>query len=283
MVPIQKRVAAIHDLSGFGKCSLSIILPVLSSMGHEVCCVPTAVLSSHTGGLPDVTVRDLTPEMHGFLRQWEALQIPFDGIYTGFLGSAEQLQVVHEFIKTFRKKDTLVMVDPAMADNGRLYRTYTPEMAAGTEVLCMEADMIVPNITETCLLLHEPYREGPYTRGWVEDALHRLTDLGPHIAVITGIWFSPELLGAAGYDRTTGEVSYALSARVQGSYHGTGDLFASVLLGALLDGVSMRNALQLAVDFTANTIRRTREAGGDSRWGVRFEQGLPQLMRELGL
>lgn len=283
MIPVQKRVAAIHDLSGFGKCSLSVILPVLSSMGHEVCCVPTAVLSSHTGGLPDVTVRDLTPEMHGFLRQWSELQIPFDGIYTGFLGSAEQLQVVHEFIKTFRRKDTLVMVDPAMADNGSLYRTYTPEMAEGTEALCREADIIVPNITETCLLLKEPYQDGPYTRAWVEDALHRLTDLGPRTAVITGVWFSQELLGAAGYDRMTGELSYALSARVEGGYHGTGDLFAAVLLGGLLNGVKLRDALQLAVDFTAGAIRRTREAGGDPRWGVRFEQSLPQLMRELGL
>ncbi|WOC32764.1 MULTISPECIES: pyridoxamine kinase [Caproicibacterium] len=283
MVPIQKRVAAIHDLSGFGKCSLSVILPVLSSMGHEVCCVPTAVLSSHTGGLSDVTVRDLTPEMPGFLRQWSALQIPFDGIYTGFLGSAEQLRVVHDFIKTFRREDTLVMVDPAMADNGSLYRTYTPEMAAGTKQLCREADLIVPNMTEACLLLGEPYREGPYTRAWVEDALHRLTELGPRTAVMTGVWFSPELLGAAGYDRMTGELSYALSARVQGGYHGTGDLFAAVLLGALLRRVKLRDALQLAVDFTAGAIRRTREARGDPRWGVCFEPELPRLIHELGL
>ena len=279
----QKRVAAIHDLSGFGKCSLSIALPVLSAMGHEVCCVPTAVLSSHTGGLPDVTVCDLTEEMRGFLHQWQELAIPFDSIYTGFLGSTEQIGIVHEFIQTFRRENTLVLVDPAMADNGALYRTYTPEMAEGARRLCAEADVVVPNPTEVSLLLGEPYREGPYTRAWVEDALRRLTARGPRVAVMTGVWFAPELLGAAGYDRATGEVSYALSARVPGSYHGTGDLFASVLLGALLAGQPLRHALQLAVDFTAGAIRRTRAAGGDPRWGVRFEPGLPQLIRELGL
>lgn len=283
MKSVQKRVAAIHDLSGFGKCSLSIILPVLSSMGHEVCCVPTAVLSSHTGGLPDVTVRDLTPEMRGFLRQWKELQIPFDSIYTGFLSSIEQIEIVQDFIRTFRRKDTLVMVDPAMADNGSLYRTYTKEMAEGTAKLCTQADVVVPNITEAALLLGESYREGPYTRTWVEKTLHRLTELGPQVAVLTGVWFAPELLGAAAYDRVSGEVSYALSYHVPGGYHGSGDLFASVLLGALLDGENLRNSLQLAVDSTVGAIHRTYKAGADPQWGIHFEQELPRLMRQIGL
>ncbi|MDD4807072.1 pyridoxamine kinase [Caproicibacterium sp. XB2] len=279
----QKRVAAIHDLSGFGKCSLSVILPVLSCMGHEVCCLPTAVLSSHTGGLPDVTMRDLTPEMHGFLRQWKELHIPFDSIYTGFLGSAEQIAVVQEFLQQFRQKDTLVLVDPAMADDGRLYDTYTQEMAAGTEKLCRQADVVVPNRTEAAMLLGEPYREGPCTRQYVESVLHRLTGLGPRVAVLTGVWFSPELIGAAGYDRTSGEVSYAFRPRIAGSYQGTGDLFAAVLLGALLHQKHLRSALQLAVDFTAAAVRRTHEAGTNPLWGVRFEPCLPTLMQELEL
>ncbi|MCH4239468.1 MAG: pyridoxamine kinase [Oscillospiraceae bacterium] len=278
----QKRVAAIHDLSGFGKCSLSIILPVLSSMGNEVCCLPTAVLSSHTGGLPGVVKKDMTEEMPGFLRQWKALKIPFDGIYTGFLGNATQIEIVQEFIKTFRGAGTLVMVDPAMADHGSLYATYTAEMAEGTKKLCRQADIIVPNMTEAAMLLDEDYREGPYTRTWVEETLHRLTALGPRVVVLTGVWFAPELLGAAAYDRVTGETSYALSRHVPGSYPGTGDLFASVLLGALLNGHKLRDALQLAADFTACSIRRTYEAGTNPRWGVCFEPELPRLMRQLG-
>ncbi|MCH3971445.1 MAG: pyridoxamine kinase [Oscillospiraceae bacterium] len=283
MISKQKRVAAIHDLSGFGKCSLSVILPVLSCMGHEVCCLPTAVLSSHTGGLPDVTIRDLTPEMRGSLRQWQELGIPFDSIYTGFLGSAEQIEIVQEFLQIFRRKNTLVMVDPAMADDGKLYDTYTKEMAAGTAKLCTEADVVVPNRTETAMLLQEPYEEGPCTRAGVSEALHSLTQMGPRVAVMTGVWFSPELIGAAGYDRATGELSYAFSPHIEGSYQGTGDLFAAVLLGALLQEKRLRDALQLAVDFTAGAVRRTREAGTDPLWGVHFEQGLPRLMQNLGL
>lgn len=279
----QKRVAAIHDLSGYGRCSLSVALPVLSSMGHEVCALPTAVLSSHTGGLPGVTVRDLTPEMGGFLRQWQALGLQFDAIYTGFLGSGEQIGLVEDFLHTFRRPETLVLVDPAMADGGALYRTYTPEMAAGAKRLCARADLIVPNTTEAALLLGEAWNQGPYTRGWVEDVLHRLAALGPRMVVLTGVWFAPALLGAASLDSATGEVSYALAPRSPGGYPGTGDLLASALLGALLDGCTLKDALQLAVDFTAGAIRRTHEAGTDPRGGVQFETCLPRLLRELGL
>ena len=278
-----KRVAAIHDLSGFGKCSLTVALPILSAAGIEVSAVPTAILSSHTGGLPDYTYRDLTADMPGFTKQWKQLGLQFDALYSGFLGSYGQIEIVSDFFDTFRTKNNLIMVDPVMADNGKLYSTITPLMAEGMVQLCRKADLIVPNVTEAAFLLGEEFREGPYTRNYIEDLLCRLSELGPKHVVITGVWFSPDLVGAAGYSSDIGNVSYAFSPRVKGYYQGTGDIFASVLLAGILDELSLGNAMQLAADFTSGCIQRTREAGTDVRFGVNFEAGLPNFMRELGI
>lgn len=279
----QKRAAAVHDLSGFGKCSLTVALPILSAAGVEVCAVPTAVLSSHTGGLSGYTYRDLTEDIPGFQAQWKQLGLEFDAIYTGFLGSYQQTALVSDFIDTFRTAQNLVLVDPVMADNGRLYPTISAEMAGSMKGLCAKADLIVPNLTEAAFLLGEKYYEGPYTRPYIEDLLRRLSALGPERVVLTGVWFSPELLGAAGYDRTAQTVSYAFAPRIPGNYHGTGDVFASTLLAGLLNGRKLNLAMQIAVDYTTGCIRRTRESGTDARFGVRFEAGLPRLMRELGI
>ncbi|MGX8700596.1 pyridoxamine kinase [Caproiciproducens sp.] len=279
----QKRIAAIHDISGFGKCSLTVALPILSAAGIEVCPVPTAVLSSHTGGLEGFTYRDLTDDMPGFKKQWEQLGLSFEALYSGFLGSYEQISIVSDFFDTFKTENTLIMVDPVMADGGELYRTITPKMAEGMVNLCKKADLIVPNFTEAAFLLGEKYREGPYTRDYVENLLRRLSGLGPRQVVITGVWFSPDLLGAAGYNRNTDAVSYAFSQKIRGSYYGTGDVFASALLSGILNGMELDIAMQTAVDFTAGCIRRTREAGTDPRYGVHFEAGLLKFMRELGI
>lgn len=278
----QKRVAAINDLSGFGKCSLTVALPILSAAGLETSAVPTAVLSSHMGGLPNFTYRDLTDDILGFIKQWKQLDLQFDAIYSGFLSSYAQMEAVSDFFSTFRTKNNFILVDPAMADNGKLYSNADAAMVAGMRNLCGKADLIVPNITEAAFLLGEDFRDGPYTRSYVEDLLRRLSDLGPGQVVITGIWFSADLLGAAGYNRATGCVTYAFSPRIKGYYHGTGDIFASVLLAGILNQMNLPNAVQLAVDFTTGCIRRTKEAGTDERFGVNFEAGLPELMRQLG-
>lgn len=279
----QKRAAAIHDLSGFGKCSLTVALPILSAAGVEVCAVPTAVLSSHTGGLSGYTYRDLTEDIPGFQAQWQQLGLEFDAIYTGFLGSYQQIALVSDFIDAFRTPHNLVLVDPVMADNGRLYPTISAEMASGMKELCGKADLIVPNMTEAAFLLNEEFYDGPYTRPYIEDLLRKLSTLGPKQVVLTGVWFSPELLGAAGYDSLTQTVSYAFAPRIAGSYHGTGDIFSSTLLAGLMNGQKLNVAMQLAADYTAGCIRRTREAGTDVRFGVHFEAGLPRLIRELGM
>ena len=159
---MNKRIAAIHDLSGFGKCSLTIILPILSACGLEACPLPTAFLSSHTGGLPGFTHRDLTSDLLPAARQWSELKLRFDGIYSGFLGSLEQISKVSEIFDLLSGRDTLIFVDPCMADNGKLYQTYSSDMARGTQLLCHKADFILPNLTEACFLLNEPYRPERY-------------------------------------------------------------------------------------------------------------------------
>lgn len=245
--------------------------------------MPTAVLSTHTGGLGKCTYRDLTEDMRDYAAHWKSLNLSFDALYTGFLGSAEQIGIVSDIVDDFRTSDTLVMVDPVLADNGKLYATCTPEMAHGMKTLCKKADLIVPNLTEAAFLLGEEFYDGPYDRAYIEGVLHRLSNMGPRLVVLTGVWFSPGLLGAAGLDRDTGRITYAFSPRIEGAYHGTGDIFGSVLLAGLLNEMSLRDAMQLAVDFTCGSIRRTREAGTDRRFGVNFEAGLPRFMEELGL
>ena len=279
----QKRIAAIEDISGFGKCSLTVALPILSAAGIEVCAIPTAVLSSHTGGLSGYTYRDLTEDMPGFAKQWKQLGLKFDALYSGFLSSYEQIQIVSDIFDEFKSENNFIIVDPAMADFGKLYKTVTPQMAQSMTRLCSKADIIVPNFTEAAILLGEDYKEGPYTREYVEDILVRLGNLGPKKVVLTGVYFSKGLTGAAAYSRDTKEVSYAFSQKVNGNYHGTGDIFASALLAGLLNGHKLNIALQLAADFTAGSIRRTKEAGTDPRFGVNFEAGLFRFMRDLGL
>jgi len=279
---MQKRVAAIHDISGFGKCSLTVALPILSAAGIETSVIPTAVLSTHTGGFEGYTFRDLSADLLPFARHWKSLGLVFDCLYSGFLGSQEQLETVDEIFGLFKKPDNLVLVDPAMADNGCMYATFAPSFAQGMASLCARADIIVPNITEAAFLLGESYRPGPYDKTYIEGLLKGLAGLGPPQVVLTGVFFHEGHLGAAVYDRKAG-VDFAFEEKVSGMYHGTGDIFASALTGALLNGFSLFDSARIAVRFTAGSIRRTQAAGTDVRFGVNFEQGLPDYIRALGL
>jgi pyridoxine kinase len=280
---LLKRVAAIHDLSGFGKCSLTAALPILSAAGIETSALPTAVLSTHTGGLEGYTYMDMTSEMRPFMKHWKSLNISFDAIYSGFLGSFEQLDIVSDFFDEFRTEDNLLLVDPVMADNGELYKIFTPEFALGMRKLCEKADIIVPNITEATLLLGETYHPGPYSKAYIEDLLFKLSKMGPGQIVLTGVFFNEEELGAATYDRKTGATGYTLVPKIPGYYHGTGDVFGSALLAALLNGFSLNDSAAIAVRFTANSILRTYNAKTDIRFGVDFEHGFPELLKELKL
>jgi len=279
----QKRVAAIHDLSGFGKCSLTVALPILSAAGIETSALPTAILSTHTGGISGYTYHDLTEDMRPVMKHWKSLDIKFDAIYTGFLGSFEQLDIVKEFFDAFRQEDNLILVDPVMGDNGELYTVFTREFAAGMRMLCQKADIIVPNLAEAALLLDEPFHPGPYTHAYIESLLRKLGALGPQKVVLTGVYFKEDELGAATYDRTTDTIDYVFTQKIPGYYHGTGDVFASALLSALLNDFSLIDAAAIAVHFTTDSIRRTYKAKTDYRFGVNFEQSFPDFLKELKL
>lgn len=279
----QMRVAAIHDISGFGKCSLTVALPVLSAAGIETSVMPTAVLSTHTGGFTGFTYRDLTGDIAPFTAHWKSLGIQFDAIYTGFLGSFEQLELVGNFFDEFKTTDNLILVDPVMADNGNLYSLFDLDFVKGMRKLCEKADIIVPNITEACLMTGMTYQEGPYSPKFIKKLLEELGKIGPSKIVLTGVFFDEENLGAATYDKVENKTEYALAKKIDGYYHGTGDVFASALLGGLLNDFSLKDAAQIAVNFTTASIQKTHDAKTDIRFGVNFEQSLPLLLKELKL
>lgn len=279
----QKRVAAIHDISGFGKCSLTVALPIISAAGIEVSAIPTAVLSTHTGGIEGFTYRDLTEDMAPFAKHWKSLNLHFNAIYSGFLGSFEQIDIVSNIFDMLKTDDTLIMVDPCMADNGKLYSIYNESMVSGMVKLCRKADIIVPNLTEAAFMLNKPFIEGPYTKKYIEDTLKELATLGCKKVVITGVYFDDKTLGAASYDCIKNEITYSFNKIVKGSFHGTGDVFASALLSGILNGFSLTESTQIAVDFTYNSIHSTELAQTDRRFGVNFEENLPNFIKSLKL
>ena len=278
----QKRVAAIHDISGIGKCSLTAAIPVISAAGVEAAAMPTAVLSTHTGNIKGYTYRDLTTDLNPMAMHWKNLGITFDGIYSGFLGSIEQVDIVCDFIDMFRTDKTVVIVDPAMADGGKMYTTFDKSFAKEMTMLCRKADIIVPNITEAAFLLDKEYLEPPYSKKYIEDILKNLSLLGPEMIVLTGVAFNDDELGCAVYCRNTDEIFYSFSEKYPGVYYGTGDLFASALTGAYLNGKSISESAEIALDFTNAAIKRTYEAVTDTRFGVNFEQGIADYIKKLG-
>jgi len=280
-MPRQKRVAAIHDISCFGRCSLTVALPIISAAGIETAVIPTAVLSTHTGGISGYTFRDLTEDIIPIAEHWKSLNLEFDGFYTGFLGSFEQIDIVTEVCEKLRGNKTLLIVDPVMADNGVLYKIFPPNFPEGMRKLCSKANAIIPNITEAVFLLGEDYKEGPYTRDYIENLLRRLSALGPKQVVLTGVYFDSGSLGAASYDAETGEISYSFEKKIDGYFHGTGDVFGSALVAALLKGKPLPFATNTAVEFTVKSIERTKQAGTDIRFGVNFEEGLLELAKAL--
>lgn len=273
------KVAAVHDLTGFGRCSLTVALPVLGAMGCQCCPVPTAYLSAHTGfpASERASFLDMTGQLPRTAGHWGELGVALDAIYSGFLSSAEQIGLLGEFIGRFRQAGTLVLVDPVMGDHGRAYRTYTGEMCEKMKSLCDRADLITPNLTEAALLLDEPYCASPGP-DQVRRTLERLSLEGKRSVVITGVSAGEGQVGAACLDRETGRTCIAMSRREEGQYPGTGDLFASVLLGALLRGGELRSAAECAVEFVRGAVRRTLELGTPILEGVQFEGLLGALV-----
>ncbi len=268
------RIAAIHDLSCFGRCSLTIALPVLSAMGCQCCPLPTALLSAHTG-FPGNTFLDLTTEMGRIADHWTAMDLQFGAIYSGFLGSADQVDTVARFFNTFKKSDTAVIVDPVMGDHGTAYRTCTPELCRGMRVLAENADVITPNLTEAALLLDHPYEEIQRTDAY--EVVRRLSVGGRRSVVLTGYSSESGQTGALCFDRDSGESKAVQTPREPQDFSGTGDLFASVLAGGLARGVPLFQAAQAAADFVRDCIARTLAEGLTEQDGVDFEPLLGQL------
>jgi len=270
----MKKVMAIHDISGFGKCSLTVALPVLSACKIETTCLPTAVLSTHTA-IPGFTYRDLTADISAFYKHWQKLGLTFDAIYSGFLGSKDQISMVADIFKTFKTKQNLILVDPVMADDGKMYSIFDANFAKEMAKLCACADMIVPNITEASFLLEQSYKTGPYDKAYIEKMLRDLSEkLKIQKVVLTGVYFDNVSLGAAAYDKNTDKINYGFSKKIEGSFHGTGDLFGSCLLAAILNGNSLSKSIQFACDFVRESIERTVRDKTNISYGVNFEEGL---------
>ena len=278
----KNRVIAVHDISCVGRCSLTVALPILSAAGLETSVIPTAVLSTHTGEFSGYTFRDLTDDIEPICEHWRSLGLGARSIYTGYLGSYRQLEIVEKLIADFKESDTFVLVDPVMGDAGKLYSLIDEKFVGGMKKLCSMADMIVPNITEAAMLTDSEYIGHGYSKDYIKELLKKLSLLGPRYSVLSGVSFEKGKNGSAAYDRETGEFSFFFSDHVDGFYYGTGDVFASALLGAILNEKSVSDSIKIAVDFTIGAIRRTYAAGTDKRYGVHFESELPAYIRALG-
>ncbi len=277
----QKRIAAIHDISCFGRCSLTVALPLISAAGIETAVIPTAVLSTHTGGFSEYTFRDLTEDIMPVVEHWEKSDISVDAVYTGYLGSKKQVEIVKRAIEVIKRENSLVVVDPVMADNGRLYGGFPEDFPMEMRKLCAAADIITPNITEACFMLGAQYREGPYTKEYIEELLSGLSEITCGRIVLTGVWFDERRIGAAAYEN--GEISYVFSDRIERCYHGTGDVFSSTLVAAIVKGEKLKKATQIAVKFTYDCIKHTYENAPEVDYSVNFEAMIPTLLEYMDL
>ncbi len=275
----MKRILTIQDISCFGKCSLTVALPLLSAMGIETVILPTAVLSTHTL-FKGFTCKDLSDQLTPITNHWKQEGITFDAIYTGYLGTEEEIDTVISIIRTFRNEHTLVFVDPAMGDNGKLYPAFDEHYAKKNADLCAVADLADPNLTEASFLTGLPYRE-TYTEAYIREMLLALANLGTKTPILTGVSLKEGKTGAMGYDTETKEFFSYQNDRIPAAYHGTGDIFSSVLAGAFVLGIDRTNALKVAADYTAQTIDETLKNPDNPWYGVDVEATIPALVSSL--
>lgn len=270
----MKRIASIQDFSCIGSCSQTIALPVLSAMGVECAALPTALLSAHTAFDGFVSL-DLTPQLPAIMAHWRAMHLRFDAVYTGYLASAEQVELVGALLDGMDERPALTLIDPVMGDNGALYAGFSDAFPQAMRALCGRADVLTPNVTEACLLTgtaYSPVQDAAQTRRLLE----RLLELGCRAAVLTGLRVDGDMAVAALQRDGTGTL--VRTSYIPEVFHGTGDLFASTCAGALVQGAPLERAVRLAADYVALTLRRTVQAP-DRRWyGVNFQETLPELM-----
>lgn len=279
---VPPKVAAVHDISCVGRCALTVVMPILSAQGVQVCPLPTALLSTHTGGYEGFTFLDLTSEIPGIISHWNELGISFDAVYSGFLGSARQIEIISDFVRSARKKnpDLLFLADPVMGDDGKKYATYTDEMCRLTGELTGIADIITPNLTEASILLGIDYKEN-FTGEEIREMLVKLSDNMSKSVVITGVVKKngqKELIGAEYFDKDTGLLGKFFTDRVDKSYPGTGEAFTSVMLGYIMSGVSLEKSVEKAAVFVHDAVLATFEAGTEVREGILLEKMIGKLV-----
>jgi len=272
-----KKILTVQDISCVGQCSLTVALPIISACGIETCVLPSAVLSTHTAGFTGYTFRDLTEDMPLIRDHWRKTGIVFDAIYTGYLGSAQQIACVEDLFETVAAEGCLKIVDPAMADNGKLYPGFDLAFVEKMKHLCGKADYLVPNITEACFLTGTEYRE-TYDRAYIDTLLEKLAALGCRNIIFTGISYAPGKTGVVVYE--DGACAYYEHEKLANGCHGTGDVYASAFVGALMRGKSAYDAAKIAADYTLECIKATAEE--ENHWyGAKFEPVLGKLIAAL--
>lgn len=270
----QKKIAIINDISGFGKCSISVALPIISHMGIQGCPLPTSIFSNHTG-FPDFYYKDFTEHMEKYIEQWKKLDLHFNAIASGFLGSIDQITIVENFIDDFKDDNTIVVIDPVMGENGKTYATYTPKMCSEMKRLARRADILTPNVTEACILTNTPYKDTGWKKTELYDLAKRLSDLGAKKVVISGIHMG-EYLGNAVYDCDSGFcILRQKKAGVLRS--GTGDIFASIIAADAVNNVDFKESVKKSAGFVKQCIIETEKHSIPLTDGVCFEQVLHKL------
>lgn len=270
----NKRILTVQDISCVGQCSLTVALPIISACGIETCVLPSAVLSTHTGGFKGFTFRDLTDDIPLIVKHWQSEDIKFDAFYTGYLGSAEQIAHVINIFNSVAADGALRIVDPAMADNGVLYAGFPQDFPKEMLKLCVVADYIIPNITEACLMTDVEFKT-EYDEAYIKNLIGALVDKGAKNIILTGVSYTPDTTGVVVFEN--GEYSYYSHKKLPTGSHGTGDVYASVFAGAMMRGKSAVDAARIAADFTFETIEFTQQSYPEHWYGVCFEPLLHKL------
>lgn len=269
-----KKILTIQDISCVGQCSLTVALPIISACGMETCILPSAVLSTHTGGFKGFTFRDLTDDMPAIQKHWQSENIKFDAIYTGYLGSIKQVAIVKNILETMGGENAINIVDPAFADNGKLYSIFNSEYVDAMKTLIPASDILIPNISEACFLTDTEYKE-IYDENYIISLIKKLCDLGAKKVVITGVSYKADKTGVAIFDGATH--SYYEHEKISKGCHGTGDVYASAFTGAILNGKSIFDSAKIAANYTLQCIKNT--ITDPSHWyGVKFETAIPYLL-----
>lgn len=277
-----KRILAIHDISCVGKCSITEVLPVLSSAGIECSLLPTSLLSTHTGGFTNYTFLDLSNEMKKIVNHFKTLNLKIDGFYSGYLGSISQIDEVISYINELKTKNSIIYVDPVMADNGKLYPAFDINFAKKMLDLVKIADVLIPNITEACLLLDIPYfGNNEYSLDKIKDLCIKLSQFKANKIVISGVEINKNKIGLLSYDKEKNEFYYTETDKIDGYFHGTGDLLSSAIISCLTHNIDLKNSSEISIKFVFNSILKTLEQKTDLKYGVFFESCIYSFLNDI--